>query len=311
MIDYIEANLGDELCLDSLARVADFSPYHFHRIFSGMMGEPLYRFIQRLRLERAAIRLSHNPKDSVTDIALDSGFSGSAAFSRAFREQFSMSPTEWRDESLKGKSKTRTMESKIGMARRKGRKDGPRSSHYINGKIHQIERSEMMKEHITKPVQVRVEDNPEKCVAYVRHVGPYKGDSRLFEDLFRRLFTWAGPRDLLRFPETEIISVYHDNPDITEENRLRTSVCVTVPRGTPVDGEIGSMIIAGGRYAMLRFELNENEYGAAWDYAYARWLPESGYQPDDNPPYELYLNDPRSHPEGKCIVDICIPVKPL
>jgi AraC family transcriptional regulator len=41
------------------------------------------------------------------------------------------------------------------------------------------------------------------------------------------------------------------------------------------------------------------------------WLPQSGYQCDDKPCYELYLNDPKQHPEGRCIVDICVPVRPL
>jgi AraC family transcriptional regulator len=41
------------------------------------------------------------------------------------------------------------------------------------------------------------------------------------------------------------------------------------------------------------------------------WLPESGYQPDDRPAYELYHNDPKTHPQGKFIIDICMPVKPL
>lgn len=44
---------------------------------------------------------------------------------------------------------------------------------------------------------------------------------------------------------------------------------------------------------------------------YAGWSPESGYQPDDRPAFELYLNDPKEHPEGKHIVEICAPVKPL
>ena len=41
------------------------------------------------------------------------------------------------------------------------------------------------------------------------------------------------------------------------------------------------------------------------------WLPESGYQPDDRLCYEIYQNDPKEHPEGIHIVDICVPVKPL
>ena len=49
----------------------------------------------------------------------------------------------------------------------------------------------------------------------------------------------------------------------------------------------------------------------AWDEVMGKWLPESGYQPDDRPCYELYHNDPKTHPEGKFLVDICVPVKPL
>jgi len=66
-----------------------------------------------------------------------------------------------------------------------------------------------------------------------------------------------------------------------------------------------------GKYAIAHFEIAGDEYPQAWNALFAGWLPESGYQPDDGPCYELYLNDPKDHPENKCIVDICIPVKPL
>jgi hypothetical protein len=55
---------------------------------------------------------------------------------------------------------------------------------------------------------------------------------------------------------------------------------------------------------------DSSEYEGAWDLVFGVWLPESGYQPDDGPCYELYLNDPKEHPENKHIVDICMPVKP-
>jgi AraC family transcriptional regulator len=88
VIDYIVANLHGDLTLETLARVAHFSPYHFHRIFGAMVGETLHQFIQRLRIERAASMLVVNPKKSITEIALDCGFSGSAAFARVFRDTF-------------------------------------------------------------------------------------------------------------------------------------------------------------------------------------------------------------------------------
>ena len=53
LIDYIGANLDSDLKLHTLAKAANFSPYHFHRIFGAMMGETVRQFIQRLRIERA------------------------------------------------------------------------------------------------------------------------------------------------------------------------------------------------------------------------------------------------------------------
>ncbi len=55
--------------MSTLARVANFSMYHFHRMFTAMTGESLNRFIQRLRVEKAATLLVNSPKMSVTEIA--------------------------------------------------------------------------------------------------------------------------------------------------------------------------------------------------------------------------------------------------
>jgi AraC family transcriptional regulator len=78
-----------------------------------------------------------------------------------------------------------------------------------------------------------------------------------------------------------------------------------------VDGEVGRMVIPAGTWAIAGFELAEDEYPAAWDAVFSGWLPDSGYQPTDGACYEQYLNDPAQHPEHKCIVNICVPVKPL
>ncbi len=159
--------------------------------------------------------------------------------------------------------------------------------------------------------EVEVKEMPELNVAYVRHIGPYKGDVDLFEGLFEKLMKWAGPRGLLQFPETQCLSVYHDNPEITDEDKLRTSVCITVPKDTKVEGEIGRMTIPGGKFAVANFEINSNEFEDAWNTLMGGWLPESGYQPDDRLCYEICHNNPKEHPENKHIVDICVPVKPL
>ncbi|MCB2156725.1 AraC family transcriptional regulator [bacterium] len=304
VMDYIEAHLAEPLPLEKLARVANFSPFHFHRIFRGMTGETLNAFVARLRVERAAQKLIANPRDSVTQIAFDCGFSGSAPFARAFRATTGMSATEWRRRKI-GQSN-----SKIDQSIRKPRKDFTIHVEYIaTGFGHKPTWRIAMSKEITAEVEVK--EMPEMCVAYIRHTGPFKGDAKLFEGLFARLCQWAGPRGLLQFPKTQMLATYHDDPNITEEDKLRLSVCVTVPPETVVDGEIGKMTIAGGKYAVARFELLPPEFEDAWTGLMGGWFPQSGYQPGDGLCYELYHNDPKQHPEGRCVVDLCVPVKAL
>ena len=76
VIDYIDQNIDKSLTLDELAQVANFSKFHFNRIFHSFIGEALFQFIQRLRIEKAAYLLLTNPRNSITEIAYQCGFSG-------------------------------------------------------------------------------------------------------------------------------------------------------------------------------------------------------------------------------------------
>ncbi|TFG82268.1 MAG: hypothetical protein E4H20_08040, partial [Spirochaetales bacterium] len=153
---------------------------------------------------------------------------------------------------------------------------------------------------------VEVKELPELNVACARHVGPYSEVG----EAFGRLYRWAGPRGLIG-EKTRHLATYLDDPDITPADKLRSSACMTVPEGTPADGDIGLMKIPGGAFAVGHFEIEAAQFGEAWNALMGEWLPASGYQPDDRPCYELYLNDHEKHPQKKFIVDICQPVKPL
>jgi len=310
VIDYIEANMGRELTLEELAATAGFSKFHFHRIFFSFVGETIFHFIQRLRLEKGAALLLNEPGKPVTDIALECGFAGSSSFAKSFRKHFGVSAKEWRQrEGLPSGNPGQTKSKQRQMESNGGQELSPASVYieYVNNT--QRWRFVMDKEKETRTVDVK--DLPEMSVAYVRYVGPYKGDGQLFERLFGQLFRWAAPRNLLNSPDVKTLIIYHDDPEITEEEKLRVSVCLTVPPETSVEGEIGKMVIPAGKYALARFELGVDEYQQAWDWVFSTWLPESGYLPDDRPCFELCHNDPQTHPEGKSIVDICIGVKPM
>jgi AraC family transcriptional regulator len=74
VIDHVSENLAEPLDLESLARLAHFSPFHFHRIFRSIVGEPLHAFVRRLRLEKAVFQMRHGPQKTLTEIALTCGF---------------------------------------------------------------------------------------------------------------------------------------------------------------------------------------------------------------------------------------------
>ena len=157
--------------------------------------------------------------------------------------------------------------------------------------------------------EVEVKSIQDMSVIYVRHVGPYAGDGELFDRMFGKLFKWAGARDLIN-DKVKVLTIYHNDPSITKDEKLRISVCMTAPIDIEVSGEIGKMMVSGGKYAVGHYEVAVNEYPAAWDHL-CEWLIDSGYQPDDKPCFELYTNDPEQHPEKKCRVDIYMPVRPL
>ena len=284
VVDFIEQHLAEDLTLEQLAAVAHFSSFHFHRVFSVMVGETPSRFINRLRYERAATLLVQQPQRQITEIAVACGLPNPSSFSRAFREFFGMSATQWREggyldhESGSGVA-VRDLLGNVGVV---GSDYGIVASHFDSesGRLHWDIRC-----GDAAPTSVAVVDVPDLEVAYVRRTGKYQGMAEVFADIFDRLMRWAGPRQLVG-EESWVLAVYHDNPSITDDDRLRVSACIDVPPDTPADGEIGRMRLEGGPCAVARFELGEKDYGSAWFAVAGGWLPESGYEPDDRLPFE-------------------------
>jgi len=302
VVDHIYAYCEEDLSLDRLADVAAFSRFHFHRVFSGVLGETVSEFIKRVRLQKAASCLSDNPDRSVTRIALDSGFTSPSVFARAFKAHFGVTASEWRTLSRKARRKLIQSNgsqalSNIGQAS----SDGHRYALTISESTQRSRQMEKL--HFS----VEIKDLPEFTAAYARHIGAYN----TINEAFARLGRWAGPRGFYALSGVKSLAVYHDSPETTPEASLRSSACITVPAGTEVSGEINLMTIPGGKFAVARFEIKPDQFGEAWDALMGQWFPTSGYQPDDRMCYEVYLAEPDNHPEGKFLIDICEPVRPL
>lgn len=99
-IDYIEAHLNDGLDINDIAREAAFSRWHFQIVFSSMIGETVKEYIRKRRLSLSLKRLK-NEDSRILDIALEAGFESQEAFSRAFKNQFGITPGDSRKEQFK------------------------------------------------------------------------------------------------------------------------------------------------------------------------------------------------------------------
>jgi AraC family transcriptional regulator len=95
VMQYIRAHICEPLPREVLADVAGFSVPHFHRIFRAEVGESAGSYVRRLRLERAGRKLRMGAVD-ITEVALAAGYDSHAAFSKAFKQQYGFSPSEFR-----------------------------------------------------------------------------------------------------------------------------------------------------------------------------------------------------------------------
>lgn len=95
VVDYLAVHLDEALDLETLARVAHFSPYHFHRIYRGLLGETVNDTVRRLRLHRSAIDLLDRDL-GIDRTARRAGYASQAAFTRAFRAEYGEPPARYR-----------------------------------------------------------------------------------------------------------------------------------------------------------------------------------------------------------------------
>lgn len=308
VLAYIEDHLGEDLSLSTLAGVAAFSEYHFHRIFTALIGESLSAYIRRLRLEVAANQLKIETGRSITEIALDLGFSSSATFARAFKERFGCSASEFRERIRAGRKDRKT----VGKDRKTDRKDGQETSFedgygeplnvWDNTNREGGERMDGKAE-----IKVEIKEMPSYTVAYVRHLGGYtqEGIGAAYETLCK----WAGPRGLLT-AETLGLGFSMDDPGITPPEKCRYDAAITVPEGTEVDGPVGLKTTLAGTYAVARYDGPAEGIREFYKAIFADWLPDSGYQPAEAPCLEIFRNEPAKE-NGRHIFDMCMPVKPL
>ncbi|WP_028104245.1 AraC family transcriptional regulator [Pseudoduganella violaceinigra] len=298
VLDHIDRNLDAQLDLPALADIANFSRYHFHRIFAGWMGETIGDYVRRRRLEAAAHKLAAG--GVVLEVALSTGFGSGEAFARAFKSRFGSTPTEWRN-----KTPERTAAFLAALRAENSNFDQANSK---NGQA----RGGANGEHdVSHPpygetiMDVKVMELQPARVAYRRHIGPYGPAVGQF--WAQSVMPWMLGNGLA---EATCYGIGHDDPSLTPADKCRYDACVEIPAGLEPGGQFSVANLPGGRYAVTRYTGSPRDIGPVWNRLMKEWLPSSGLQCDERPCFERY-ESLATQTEADFTCEICIPVKAL
>jgi len=269
-IDHIVRHLDQPLPLEDVARVAYFSPFHFHRIFRTMVGETLSQFVKRLRLERALYLLSHHPKKRLTDVALECGFSSSSDFSRSFRQRYGVPPSAFDIETF-----------------RANRREEWTAAMSDAGTWHRLERLPAGENPDGFEIELRT--LPARTVAYIRVAEPFRPGA--VDGTAERLIAWAEERGLA---DGQWLGYMWDDPEIVAHADCRYDVGLEVPDVEP-SGEIGRFEFPEMTVAQVEVRGTIDLEQRAIDWFFRTWLPSSGYVPADQPNFEAWIGRPFAH----------------
>ena len=246
---HIRENLDAPLTVEALAAVAGFSPFHFHRIFAAYLRETTSDHVRRIRLEWAARRLILST-EPVTQIALAAGYETPAAFSRAFKKQFQVSPRSFR--------KLR------------------RPTLYANNWEPLL-------------LQPEFRQRPSQELVYIPCFGA-EADSEAVWTTLKQHTGIAGKGGASAIGQLEppsYVQVCRDRPDdgITARDKMRVDAGILFDENAAIQPRepVGVQHLPGGVYAV--FHHHGRRRDAMWQAIYKRWLPQSELHLRDAPPY--------------------------
>jgi len=242
---YVEENIDEELTMEGLAKIACYSPFHFHRIFQAIVGETVHQYVKRLRIQRAAGKLRYTDQ-SVTEIALDASYDTPSAFTKAFKQFMGSSPKRYR--SLYAAVNTLTK------------------------KIKELP--------MIKPDKIE-KNLPDFNLLFIRRYGDY---TKTPEKAMQAMIGFIDENHLDR-SKMRYFGISHDDPQVTSEEKLRFDAAILAPQGVKEKGEVGRQVLKGGKYAIFTHHGSADGLDDICNKIFLKWLPDSPESFDDTRPF--------------------------
>ncbi|WOD43185.1 AraC family transcriptional regulator [Hwangdonia lutea] len=269
IIEYIHNNLDSKIDIKTLAEISCFSPFHFHRISRALLGEPIGAYICRTRLETAAKLIRYATSDMAT-IAYRVGFETPSSLSKAFKSHFGISPTEYRKNKEFTFKKTNIMNVTL---------------------------------NIKKP---KIQDIDDMQCLYYRMQGAYQ--TLNYAGAWKKL--WGQVKEQKLFTKgIKMIGLPHDDPKVTDDDKIRYDACLIIHKAAKPVGDIGVKTLNGGKFAVFLYQGSYKYFAEVYNYIFNEWLLNTDYELRDAPVRERYISNPERVAEEKLKTEFYIPVK--
>ncbi len=283
VINFILINLKEDLPLEKLAAVANYSPFHFQKIFKQVTGESPKQFIIRSRLETAAHLLIMHEHKSITEVALENGFSSPANFARSFKDYFGFSADELRNMPINERHNLHKKRDK--------QKQLLDTDNFFKSIIIDKATEELLKVSVKRMSSIRG-----------IFINTSLEDDIKIQTAFKKIIQSADAHDLLTQTSHFIGIIY------PHQGLYRTVVTINPHQSIPKS--LSTTEISTGKFASYRTSGNiKNTFKSIKTFA-ELWLPKSGYRIANIFGFEILAENPLTKPYHLMEREIYIPVEP-
>lgn len=283
---YIQENVREKLPLEKLAKEANYSVFHFQKIFKAVENETPKQYIKRVRLENAAHLLILSPKMSILEVAFENGFTSLEAFSRGFKNYYGVSPIYFKKNNRE--ENNLILQSKTN----KDDKGAIQPSSYF------------LTDNFSKQ-EVTITTLSRKKFIYIPVT---LTDIETIQNAYNKIKKWALARQLFR-PHSQLFALMKDYPEYTTLSKCRFETCVEVDSKPEISTGIFYQELPTCTYAKFKVDGGINELIKAVTQFSINWLPESGFEIKHSPAIIVPLEDPITKHPHEISYDVYIAVK--
>ena len=267
-LTYIDAHLNETPELDKLAKIANLSKFHFHRIMKAYLNETLGSYINRIRLE-TAVKLLRYSAQPINEIAYRVGYHTPSAFTKGFKKLFGVSPTYIR------KHKNLIIEP---------------ATQNVKNDFQLVETVKRIKD-----IQVIFQQSKGKI-----------GDNTTKAN-WDTLFATAQKHQIINW-ESKFYGINWDDPEITSNEKVRYDACISIQNNTKVATEFSSKTILGGKYLCFLYKGDYQNLSLVYNYIFRDWIIKRDYNLREEPIFEQYINNKALTPTEDLLTEIFIPI---